>query len=67
VLKIILKLAVEKPLHHVNPYGSSIKKFTVYAYTLNVMFQVPVTFEIYLVFKNTWEAWGNYFDFPGKL
>jgi hypothetical protein len=39
-----MKLAVEKPLHHVNPYGSSIKKFTVYAYTLKVMFQVPLTF-----------------------
>jgi hypothetical protein len=35
------------------------KKFI---YTLNVMFQVHVTFLsiIYLVFKNTWEDWGNY-------
>jgi hypothetical protein len=24
------------------------------------MFQVPVTFQIYLVFENTWEDWGNY-------
>jgi hypothetical protein len=22
------------------------------------MFQVPVTFQIYLAFKNTWEDWG---------
>jgi hypothetical protein len=32
-------------------------------YTLNVMFQVHPTFQIYLVFKNTWEDWGNYFAF----
>jgi hypothetical protein len=30
------------------------KKFI---YTLNVMFQVPVTFQMYLLFKNTWEDW----------
>jgi hypothetical protein len=36
-------------------------------YTLNVMFQVLVTFKIYLVFKNTWEDWGNYFAFQEKL
>jgi hypothetical protein len=36
-------------------------------YTLNVMFQVLVTFQIYLVFKNMWEDWGNYFDFQEKL
>jgi hypothetical protein len=35
--------------------------------SLNVMFQVPVTFQIYLVFKNTWEDWGNYFAFQEKL
>jgi hypothetical protein len=29
------------------------KKFI---YTLNVMFQVHVTFQIYLVFKNTWRT-----------
>jgi hypothetical protein len=40
------------------------KKFI---YTLNVMFQVHVTFQIYLVFKNTWEDWGNYFAFQEKL
>jgi hypothetical protein len=34
-------------------------------YTLNVMFQLLVT--IYLVFKNTWEDWGNYFAFQEKL
>jgi hypothetical protein len=32
--------------------------------TLNVMFQVLVTFQIYFVFKNTWEDWGNYFALP---
>jgi hypothetical protein len=31
------------------------------------MFQVLVTFKIYLVFKNTWEDWGNYFAFQEKL
>jgi hypothetical protein len=37
-------------------------------YTLNVMIQVPVTFKIYLAFKNTWEDWGNYyFAFQEKL
>jgi hypothetical protein len=36
-------------------------------YTLNVMFQVPVTFKIYLVFKNTWKDWDNYFAFQEKL
>jgi hypothetical protein len=35
----------------------------IYIYTLNVMFQVPVMFLIYLVFKNTGEDWGNYFAF----
>jgi hypothetical protein len=35
--------------------------------TLNVMFQVLVTFQIYFVFKNTWEDWGNYFAFQEKL
>jgi hypothetical protein len=35
--------------------------------TLNVAFQVPVTFQIYVVFKNTWEDWGNYFAFQEKL
>jgi hypothetical protein len=30
-------------------------------HTLNVIFQVHVTFQIYPVFKNTWEDWGNYF------
>jgi hypothetical protein len=39
----------------------------IHTYTLNVMFQVPVTFKIYLVFKNTWEDWGNYFAFQEKL
>jgi hypothetical protein len=24
------------------------------------MFQLPVSFQIYVVFKNTWENWGNY-------
>jgi hypothetical protein len=36
-------------------------------YTLNVMFQVLVTFKIYLVFKNTWEDCGTYFAFQEKL
>jgi hypothetical protein len=36
-------------------------------YTLNVMFQVPATFKIYLVFKNTWKDWDNYFAFQEKL
>jgi hypothetical protein len=35
--------------------------------TLNVTFQVPATFQIYVVFKNTWEDWGNYFAFQEKL
>jgi hypothetical protein len=35
-------------------------------YTLNVMF-LHLTFQIYLVFKNTWEDWGNYFAFQEKL
>jgi hypothetical protein len=35
-------------------------------YTLNVMFQVLVTFKIYFVL-NTWEDWGNYFAFQEKL
>jgi hypothetical protein len=34
---------------------------------LNITFQVSVTFQIYLVFKNTWEDWGNYFAFQEKL
>jgi hypothetical protein len=36
-------------------------------YTLNVMIQVPVTFKIYLAFKNTRKDWGNYFAFQEKL
>jgi hypothetical protein len=35
-------------------------------YTLNVMFQVLLVV-FYLVFKNTWEDWGNYFAFQEKL
>jgi hypothetical protein len=38
-----------------------------YVCTFNVTFQVPVTFQIYLVFKNTWEDWGNYFAFQEKI
>jgi hypothetical protein len=30
------------------------------------MFQVHVTLQIYLVFKNTWEDWGNYFAFHNQ-
>jgi hypothetical protein len=36
-------------------------------YTLNVIFQVLVTFKIYFVLKNTWEDWDNYFAFQEKL
>jgi hypothetical protein len=36
-------------------------------YTVNVMFQVPLSFQIYLMFKNTWKDWDNYFAFQEKL
>jgi hypothetical protein len=43
-------LSIDSPTPTSTP---DLKKTALYTYTLNVMFQIPGTFKIYLVFKNT--------------